>query len=165
MLETFRVYSWLFFSMSVLWVISSIPMTFNFYILTISKVISSAQNSLLNRKPTWLFHLDVSQTFQIHSVPNWTSGLCHHSTQDTNMFLLLVFPFPKLALPNAQLFKPRNFRLILDDSLFLTQVVTSSLSPINSASEIKYWSIYLFPFPASLNQSGMNYHISVPCPL
>lgn len=109
----------------------------------------------------WMSHRHFKFTLCPTGLLAFATALPRH----TNMFLLLLFPFPKLALPNAQLFKPRNFRLILDDSLFLTQVVTSSLSLINSASKIKYWSIYLFPFPASLNQSGMNYHISVPCPL
>ena len=75
-------------------VISSIPTTFSFYMLTVSKVISSAQSSLLNHSPAWFFHLDVSQAFQIQFVLNWSSGFCHPSSYPhTNMFPLWLFPF------------------------------------------------------------------------
>lgn len=52
-----------------------ILITFIAYILTVSKVISSAQRSLLNCRPSCLSHLDVSHAFHIQYVPNWTSGL------------------------------------------------------------------------------------------
>lgn len=58
-----------------LWVTSSILMT-NFYMFTVSKAVS-AQNSLLNNKPTCLLHVNVSQAFHIQFMPSWTSGLGH----------------------------------------------------------------------------------------
>ena len=84
----FLIYLPHFLCLSVsLRVSSSIPMTFSFYTLTISEVISSAQSSLLNHRPSWFFHLDVSQAFQIQFVLNWSSGFCHPSPYPrTNLF-------------------------------------------------------------------------------
>lgn len=125
MLEPFSIYSWFLHFLPPLSLFLPllpppprlsglmIPMIFNAYMLTVSKVIPSAQCSLLNCRPSCLSHSDVSHAFHIQYVPNWTSGLATRYP-----------PAPKCECPSCECFHfwPRHCQMCALDSSLMTPV-------------------------------------------